>query len=183
MAACPDCVNSWRRLAEFRFFFFHPSSASAAVAADGSGAAGCAAGPNVDDADAAARSAGEAGRGSGGGSEADAGFGSRAWAERLVEAVSEWLRLDPVSRPGLKMLAAAEQAGLVESQRVVGLLGEALDYGPDPALQDELLRLVGAGGLGAAAGLGAEQETAWAERREWWPGLHGPGLCGRLWCL
>ncbi len=179
-AARPACVNSWRRLAEFLFFFVAARTRAADAAAVG-GAVHRAGGPLVDDSDAVMR---PSRAGSRAGSEADGGGGARAGPGRVADAVSRWLGLDPVSRPGLSMLAALERAGLAERGLAVRLLGDALDYGPDPALQRALLRLTEPA-ASAVAGGGSEgavlAEAAWGDRREWWPAVHGADFCRRLW--
>jgi hypothetical protein len=151
-AAQPECVNGWRRLAEFRMAAAHDAPRDPAADAHRPGQHG---GPAGDDEDREQR------------------------VEKLgpAELVGEWLRLDPVCRAGLDALEALVRAGHARRRQLVESLAAALDCGPDPALHAELLRHVSAAD---GATLRADAQL-WADRRAWWPALHGPDWCRGLW--
>ncbi len=152
-AAQPECVNGWRRLAEFRVAAGDDGSSrdprADALFPDQLG------GPAGDD------------------------EGGEQRVERLgpAELVGKWLRLDPVCRAGLDMLEALVLAGLAGRRQLVESLAAALDYGPDPALHAALLRHVSAADGRALLA----DARLWADRRGWWPVLHGPDWCRDLW--
>ena len=145
----PECVNGWRRLAEFR-----------GAAADG--------GPHGTRDDPDQRSGRSAG---------DEGGVQRVEKMSPAELVGEWLRLDPVCRAGLDFLEVLVLAGQAGRRQLVESLAAALDYGPDPALQAAMVRNASAADHEA---LLADVEL-WADRRGWWPAVHGANWCRELW--
>ena len=170
-AAQPQSVNAWRRLAEFRFFFLPAPCTTARGPL-----------PGADSVCAGACSSGLDSRRLRGWASANEEEARGEVSEMALAAVvSEWLRLDPVSTPGLAMLAALERAGQANRQLVVCSLVNALDYGPDPGLHAALLRRAAAAAPGTAGVERTWAEALWARRRSWWPAVHGTDLCRQLW--